>query len=135
MFAIREKYGDRRWLSKYTEDVYNILHCNMASWTTDHSHVMEFDSSPDIMKVLGNTWYEVKELWSDGQIAALNKFQKDGNFHPFTCNNRNDGNHPLEDEYGDHGVLRARKTGWYCNFCDYTQDWAHEFMFNPTPQF
>lgn len=135
MFAIREKYGERRWLSKYTEDVHNILHCHMASWTTNQNEAMEFESPPEIMRVLGTTWYDVKELWTPEQVESLNKFQKAGQFHPFTCDNRGDGNHPFEDEYGDHGVLRARNTGWYCNFCNYTQDWAHDFMFNDLPSF
>jgi hypothetical protein len=44
--------------------------------------------------------------------------------HPFTCPNR--GNHP--ELAGDKGVLVPTVRGWICPFCDYTQDWAHDFM-------
>jgi len=133
MFAIREIYGERRWLSKHTEDVENILHCHMASWTTNENDAIWFDTEPKIMRVLGKTWYEVikKPLWTEDQVNALNQYQKAGQFHPFTCNNRNDGNHPDEPKYGDHSVLRAGPNGWYCEYCDYTQNWAHDFMFSP----
>lgn len=46
--------------------------------------------------------------------------------HPFTCVNRGDGNH--RDIYGDLGALIPTVRGWICPFCDYTQNWAHEFM-------
>lgn len=44
--------------------------------------------------------------------------------HPFTCGNR--GNHPVLA--GDKGILVPTVRGWICPFCDYTQDWAHDFM-------
>jgi hypothetical protein len=74
----------------------------------------------------------IKAPWSKEQVEALNHYQRHGKFHPFTCANRSDGNHPFEDEYGDHGALRAYSLGWRCPFCSYTQDWAHEFMFKGT---
>lgn len=46
--------------------------------------------------------------------------------HPFTCANRGDGRHPPIGE--DHGILIPTVRGWICQFCDYTQDWAHDFM-------
>lgn len=55
--------------------------------------------------------------WTDEQVAALNAFQHDGRFHPFTCGNNS--NHP---------VLVATPTGWICSACDYRQKWAHDFM-------
>lgn len=44
--------------------------------------------------------------------------------HPFTCNNRSD--HPIIA--GDQGILVPTTRGWICPICDYTQDWAHDFM-------
>jgi len=44
--------------------------------------------------------------------------------HPFTCGNRDD--HP--EIAGDKGVLVPTTRGWICPICDYTQDWAHDFM-------
>jgi hypothetical protein len=44
--------------------------------------------------------------------------------HPFTCPNR--GGHP--EVAGDKGILVPTVRGWICPFCDYTQDWAHDFM-------
>jgi hypothetical protein len=37
--------------------------------------------------------------------------------HPFTCPN-----------HSQEGVLVPTVKGWVCQFCDYTQDWAHDFM-------
>jgi hypothetical protein len=60
--------------------------------------------------------------WSAEQIAALNAFQHDGRFHPFTCGN--DSRHP---------VLVATPAGWICEACDYRQAWAHDFMSEQRP--
>lgn len=49
--------------------------------------------------------------------------------HPFTCGNRDD--HP--EIAGDKGVLVPTTRGWICPICDYTQDWAHDFMFREPP--
>lgn len=68
-------------------------------------------------------------LWTQEQVDALNRYQQ-GYMHPFTCANRGDGNHPTVG--GDHGILTATVDGWICNHCDYTQDWAHDFMLDPT---
>ena len=40
-------------------------------------------------------------------------------FHPYTCENRGDGNH-LEVG-GDKGILVPTVNGWICPSCDYTQ--------------
>lgn len=44
-------------------------------------------------------------------------------FHPYTCGNRNDGNH--RHFGGDLGMLIPTVNGWICPCCDYKQDWAH----------
>ena len=46
--------------------------------------------------------------------------------HPFTCPNRGDGKH--FDNGIDKGALIPTVRGWICQCCDYTQDWAHDFM-------
>ena len=56
--------------------------------------------------------------WNYEQVDALNRFQRAGYMHPFTCPN----DHPGDKE------LMARRTGWLCPHCDYTQYWAHKFM-------
>lgn len=61
------------------------------------------------------------------EVVALQRWQEDGQVHPFTCGNRGDGNHPTVG-LRDHGVLVPTVRGWICPFCDYTQDWAHDFM-------
>ena len=49
------------------------------------------------------------------QVDALNAWQADGTYHPFTCGNcRN--------------ILIATVNGWICKYCPYTQNWAHDFM-------
>lgn len=57
-----------------------------------------------------------KAPFTPEQVESLNGFQRCGCFHPFTCGKcRND--------------LIATEQGWVCqNGCDYTQDWAHDFM-------
>lgn len=51
------------------------------------------------------------------QVHMLNVWQKRGNFHPFTCGNNS-----------NHEPLIATTDGWICLECNYTQNWAHEFM-------
>ena len=58
------------------------------------------------------------------QVQGLDLWQSAAGFHPSTCANRAD--HPVMD--GDKGVLIPTVRGWVCQFCDYTQDWAHDFM-------
>ncbi|WP_028164139.1 hypothetical protein [Bradyrhizobium elkanii] len=60
------------------------------------------------------------------EVVNLDFYQRHGNFHPFTCPNRNDGNHRIVG--GDLGALFPTVRGWICPFCDYTQQWAHGFM-------
>lgn len=66
--------------------------------------------------------------FSADQVGNLAFNQTQGPIHPFTCPNRGDGSH--RKAYGDLGALVATTRGWICPFCDYTQDWAHDFMAN-----
>ena len=68
--------------------------------------------------------------WTPEQVEALNRHQLDGQFHPYTCGNRNDeAHHRYAEEYGqfDHGILVATAEGWVCPVCGYRQTWAHGF--------
>lgn len=65
------------------------------------------------------------------QVANLNAYQVAGRFHPFTCPNRNLKTHRIFN--GDLGALVATVRGWICPWCDYTQEWAHDFMCEPLP--
>ncbi len=56
-----------------------------------------------------------KAPWSKSQVDALNRSQKSGYFHPFTC-----GNDKCRCD------LIATANGWICPQCDYTQDWCNE---------
>jgi hypothetical protein len=59
--------------------------------------------------------------WSEEQVAALNKYQKDGRMHPFTC--------PGEfEQCKAHRELIATTNGWVCQCGKYKQNWAHEWM-------
>jgi hypothetical protein len=69
---------------------------------------------------------EIQAPFTLEQVAALNRFQQNENGHPFTCANGRDEKH-LDGE----GVLVATPEGWVCPYCDYTQDWAHDFMAKP----
>lgn len=59
----------------------------------------------------------IKTKWTPEQVAALNKWQHNHRFHPFTCGSDS-----------RHRVLVATENGWICKDCDYRQDWAHDFM-------
>ena len=60
------------------------------------------------------------------EVVNLNDYQRNSMFHPFTCPNR--GNDDHREMGGDLGTLFPTVRGWICPFCDYTQDWAHQFM-------
>jgi hypothetical protein len=51
------------------------------------------------------------------QCEKLNILQKCGEFHPFTCGSPN-----------CRADLVATPEGWHCPQCNYTQNWAHNFM-------
>jgi hypothetical protein len=64
--------------------------------------------------------------WTAEQVERLNGYQAAHKMHPFTCPNRSQPGH--EVIHGDLGTLIATNDGWVCSGCDYTQDWAHDFM-------
>jgi hypothetical protein len=68
---------------------------------------------------------KLKAPFTPEQVEALNRWQSAGTGHPYTCGSgrRTDAAH-LDGE----GVLIATEYGWRCPFCDYAQDWAHDFM-------
>lgn len=66
----------------------------------------------------------IKAPFTPEQVVALTAWQLSGYFHQFTCGDRE--GHPML--FGDAGVLIPTVRGWICQFCDYTQDWAHIFM-------
>lgn len=63
-------------------------------------------------------------LWTPDQVDKLNEWQACGWVHEFTCPNR-----PHEGS----SVLVATVDGWVCPGCDFTQNWAHSFMFRGAP--
>ena len=65
--------------------------------------------------------------WTQEQVDALNRFQQSDYVHPFTCGS---GRRTDADHKDGEGILLATVDGWKCPFCDYTQDWAHDFMLN-----
>lgn len=60
-----------------------------------------------------------KKVFTTDEVNNLNDYQHSGIFHPFTCG---------MDQC--RATLVATVRGWICPFCDYTQDWAHDFMKN-----
>ena len=58
----------------------------------------------------------VRAPWTEEQVKNLQEWQASSTVHSFTC--RQNSLHQL--------VPTVR--GWICPFCDYTQDWAHDFM-------
>lgn len=57
--------------------------------------------------------------WTPAQVDALNRYQRYGMFHPFTC---------IQDHGDADRDLVATCNGWICCHCGYTQNWAHETM-------
>ncbi len=66
----------------------------------------------------------VNTPWTPEQVAALNRYQHAGDFHPYTCGS---GNRQDEWHLDGEGILVATANGWVCPYCDYKQDWAHSF--------
>jgi hypothetical protein len=58
----------------------------------------------------------IRAPWTPTQIDALERFQHQEGVHPFTCPEHSDSE------------LVATHRGWICRYCDYTQDWANDFM-------
>lgn len=56
--------------------------------------------------------------WSIEQTNNLNRFQKSGLWHEFTC---------ARDHSGERRLI-AQTDGWRCPVCGYRQTWAHPFM-------
>lgn len=75
----------------------------------------------------------VRAPWTDEQVAALNDWQTSGRFHPFTCCTEGTGCRDRLGTDNNERALAATNNGWVCPTCDYTQDWAHDFMFEPIP--
>lgn len=70
-----------------------------------------------------------KAPWTDDEVAALNGYQVVGVMHPFTCGRDGHAATP-ENPTGGSPDLVATNAGWVCPdpACEYTQNWAHEFM-------
>lgn len=61
------------------------------------------------------------------QVRALNRYQEQGWFHPFTC--------PMPTHQREVKLV-AKVRGWVCEQypdCPYVQDWAWRFMADPPP--
>lgn len=71
----------------------------------------------------------IEAPFTAAEVEALNRFQQQPWFHPFTCPQRGDGKHHSNPV--DLGLLRATEQGWICEDCSYTQTWAHAFMADP----
>lgn len=68
----------------------------------------------------------VEAPFTPQQVEALNRYQHQEFTHPFTCGDRE--GHRYCEHGCDFGILRATEAGWVCDDCDYTQNWAFDFM-------
>lgn len=73
---------------------------------------------------------KVEAPFTDSQVQSLNLYQISGVMHPFTCGRCRD--HLGTDVDGHHAerILVATLAGWICPTCDYTQNWAWDWMAN-----
>lgn len=62
----------------------------------------------------------IEAPWSDEQVANLNRWQTVGYVHEYTCPN-------------DGLALIARRDGWHCPGCIYTQTWAYDATMQGPP--
>jgi hypothetical protein len=67
----------------------------------------------------------VEAPFTPEQVENLNRFQWLAPVHPFTCPQCHVTDQVLFDLR-----LVALESGWRCpnRYCDYQQDWAHDFM-------
>ncbi len=96
----------------------------------------------------------IKVPFTADQVDKLNRYQRQGKMHPFTCIKDGDDAHisyefakkhkgenyqeylKVEKEKGvnypemafTETNLIATKDGWICPVCGYEQNWAHSFM-------
>lgn len=68
---------------------------------------------------------KIQAPFTPEQVKALNKYQRSGAFHPFTCCSHNDCDRQAR---ANQGVLVAFEEGWTCPCGAWKQDWAHAFM-------
>lgn len=60
---------------------------------------------------------KIKAPFTPEQVAMLKRWQCNSTAHPFTCGKCHETSNLIPTE-----------AGWVCDYCDYTQDWAHTFM-------
>jgi len=70
----------------------------------------------------------IKAPWTPEQVESANAYQTSGVFHEFTCGTKE------KQASGSSGAQIATSNGWVCPSCDYTQDWAHDFMLDKSWQ-
>jgi hypothetical protein len=61
----------------------------------------------------------IRPPWASDVVDALNRYQRLGYVHEFTCE---------QSHVGADRTLYATRDGWRCPHCDYRQDWAHAAM-------
>lgn len=61
---------------------------------------------------------QIKAPFTKEQVDALQQYQNECKHHQFTC----------QEFHGTECKLVPTIRGWICPYCDYTQDWAYEFM-------
>lgn len=66
----------------------------------------------------------IKAPWDGKEVDLLNRYQRLGYVHEFTCKQAHEG---LDR------TLYATTNGWRCPHCDYQQDWAHAAMLRTQP--
>lgn len=69
--------------------------------------------------------------FTQGQVDNVNRFQRASGVHHFTCGS---GNRQDKVHTDSEGVLVATTTGMICPFCDYKQNWVHDFMLEWTEE-
>lgn len=60
--------------------------------------------------------------WTAEEVRNLAAWQTCETIHPYTCANNHRGTR----------ILTPTKDGWICKYCNYKQNWCHDFSARPT---
>lgn len=113
-----------------TDTRYMVVRLTGFSWLSAHWVFARGGGNKMSVKHPDGT---IHAPFTEAEVHALNAWQKGPNTHPFTCPHRHKEKqgryvHRWRADMTERGALRATVQGWICLDCDYTQDWAHDFM-------
>ena len=77
---------------------------------------------------------DIEAPWTDEQVEQLNRFQRDSEFHPYTCCGDGLEQFCERKQKVSPGILIATNEGWICPCGKYKQSDCTEFMLKWKPR-